>query len=255
MKKELGKLFYKYIPNALLAIKDLTFTKKVHSRGITFTLVSDNWITKYRARSFNDKEPEMLDWLDINLQKGDTFFDVGANVGIYSVYAALRNPGAMIYSFEPEYSNLHLLKKNIINNNLLENIVPFSIAISDQVGLSYLHIQDFTPGAALSTESTQNITKTSNKKPIWKEGIGTSTLDQISDSFGLQPNLIKIDVDGNEMKILNGGKNTLSNPNMRSIIIEMIEGSPNNVAISNCLKSYGFKLEGKFIENQIWSKK
>ena len=61
----------------------------------------------------------MLDWMDENLQEGDVFFDIGANVGVYSIYAAKRSPKAMVYAFEPEYSNLHQLKLNIINNKLL----------------------------------------------------------------------------------------------------------------------------------------
>ena len=99
----------------------------------------------------------MLDWMDENLQEGDVFFDIGANVGIYSIYAAKRSPKAMVYAFEPEYSNLHQLKLNIINNKLYNTVKPFALAISDQTGISYLHIQDFTPGAALSTESISNI--------------------------------------------------------------------------------------------------
>ena len=43
---------------------------------------------------------------------------MGTNVGIYSVYAALRNSKISVYSFEPEYSNLNQLKQNILNNNL-----------------------------------------------------------------------------------------------------------------------------------------
>ena len=164
----IGNLLYNKLPKALSGIRQLSSTSTVHSRGLTFKLVSDNWITKYRARSFNEKEPEMLDWLDKNLQNGDVFFDVGANVGIYSIYAALRNPEATICAFEPEYSNLHQLKMNIINNDLLKNVIPFAIAISDQTGVSYLHIHDFTPGAALSTEQRDSINKTFGKDVVWK---------------------------------------------------------------------------------------
>ena len=162
----IGKLFYQDLPKLLSAIRYLSSKSRVHSRGFSFQLLSDNWITKFRARTFNDKEPEMLDWLDENLQEGDIFFDVGANVGIYSIYAALRKPKARVYAFEPEYSNLHQLKMNIINNDLLNNVIPFAIAISDQTGVSYLHIQDFTPGAALSTEQRDSINKTFGKEVI-----------------------------------------------------------------------------------------
>ena len=65
-------------------------TKTINSRGLSFKISCNNWITKYRARTFNDKEPEMLDWVDENLLDEDVFFDVGANVGIYSIYAALK---------------------------------------------------------------------------------------------------------------------------------------------------------------------
>jgi len=194
----------------------------------------------------------MLDWLDKHLQDGDVFFDVGANVGIFSIYAALREPKAKVYAFEPEYSNLHQLKMNIINNDLTHNIIPFAFAISDQTGVSYLHIQDFTPGAALSTEQRESINKTFGKDVIWKEGIGTSTLDSISDNLDLQPNLIKIDVDGNELKILKGGKKVFSNNKLRTIIIEMIETLPNYSEIKKYLNDKGFELENKFEENQIW---
>ena len=251
---EIGRLLYKDIPKLISALRHWRSSIMVHSRGLSFRLLSDNWVTKYRARTFNDKEPEMLDWLDENLQEGDIFFDVGANVGIYSIYAALRKPKARVYAFEPEYSNLHQLKMNIINNDLLNNVIPFAIAISDQTGVSYLHIQDFTAGAALSTEQRDSINKTFGKDVVWKEGIGTSTLDYISENLDIQPNLIKIDVDGNELKILNGGRKVFSNNKLRSIIIEMIENLPNYSGIKKYLNDQGFKLEKKFEENQIWSR-
>ena len=250
----IGKLLYKDIPKLISAIRQFSNSSRVDSRGLSFQILSDNWVTKFRARTFNEKEPEMLDWLDENLQEGDIFFDVGANVGIYSIYAALRKPTATIYAFEPEYSNLHQLKMNIINNDLLNNVIPFAIAISDQTGVSYLHIQDFTAGAALSTEQRDSINKTFGKDVVWKEGIGTSTLDYISENLDIHPNLIKIDVDGNELKILNGGRKVFSNNNLRSIIIETIKTLPDYSGIKKYLNEQGFKLEKEFEENQIWSR-
>jgi len=250
----IGKLLYQDIPKFISAIRQFSTITTVRSRGLTFKLVTDSWITKYRARTFNDKEPEMLDWLDGNLRDDDVFFDVGANVGIYSVYATLRNTKAIVYAFEPEYSNLHQLKLNIINNNLLEKVIPFACAISDQSGLSYLHIQDFTSGAALSTENTQTIKNSFGKDVLWKEGVATFSLDYIAESLNIQPDLIKIDVDGNESKILNGGGKVFSNKKLRSIIIEMIKYLPNYSCIKNQLLDYGFKLETEFDENQIWSR-
>ena len=251
---EIGKLLFQDLPKFLSSVRYLKSSSTVHSRGLTFRLVTDNWITKYRARSFNDKEPEILEWLDDNLRDSDVFFDVGANVGLYSIYAALRNKKASVFAFEPEYSNLHQLKLNIINNNLCENVVPFAIALSDEAGISYLHIQDLTAGAGLATESSDIIQSTFGKDVIWKEGIGTIHLDFLYEKFGIKPNLIKIDVDGNEYKILQGGKKTFEKIELRSVYIEMIDSLPDYLLIKNFLLEYGFRLQIKSSENQVWSR-
>ena len=256
----IDKLLYKYllnvisaIGNVISAISHLGNTKTINSRGLRFKISCNNWITKYRARTFNDKEPEMLDWMDENLLDEDVFFDVGANVGIYSVYAALRNSKISVYSFEPEYSNLNQLKQNILKNNLEESILPYSIALGPNTGVSYLHIQDLTPGAAMHTVSNDSLTNTkTGHEVVWKEGIATYTIDEFCDLTGIKPNLIKIDVDGNETEILSGGRNTFSDSRLRTIYIE-VESMENN--IEKLLCEYGFVLDKKPSQNQIWIRK
>ena len=83
----IGNLIYIKIPKFISAVRQFSSITSVHSRGLAFKLVSDTWITKYRARTFNEKEPEMLDWLDEKLHDRDVFIDVGANMGIHSIYA------------------------------------------------------------------------------------------------------------------------------------------------------------------------
>ena len=78
--------------------------RRVVSRGLSLTLSCDNAITAFRWRSYNEKEPETLDWIDTALVDGDVFLDVGANVGVYSLYAALRHPRLRVIAIEPEYT-------------------------------------------------------------------------------------------------------------------------------------------------------
>jgi len=184
---------------------------------------------------------------------------VGANVGIYSIYAAMRNQNSQIFAFEPEYSNLHQLKQNILNNQLANKIGIYSIAFNDKSGISYLHIHDETPGAALSTVSDEELSKTvTGHKIVWKEGIAVMTLDEFCDQVGIQPTMIKIDVDGNELSILKGGAKTFMDSRLRSVFIEVDTSQPE---YSRVLDNYGFKLnrkqknnENDRFENQVWEK-
>ncbi len=252
IKMGILNLLYTKLPKALSAIRDLSFSRTIQSRGLTFKLITDNWITKYRARTFNEKEPEMLDWLDHNLLDEDVFFDIGANIGIYSIYAAIRKPNAKVIALEPEYSNLHELKQNILKNKLTNNIFTYSIALDESSGISHLHIQDETPGAALATVYSDNLTVTATDHPIiWKEGVATMKIDDFSDTIGLKPTMIKIDVDGNELSILKGGEKTLNNPKLKTIFIEV---DYKNIGCEEILADYGFVLTNTFGDNQIWNR-
>lgn len=194
----------------------------VHSRGLTFSLGCDNWITHYRWRRFNEKEPKTLDWIDNDVKDGGVFFDVGANIGVFSIYAALRHPRLKVIAFEPEYSNLHLLRDNVVANQLQNRISIYSIALGDCSGVSYLHIQDFTPGAALHRVSKQDIEWTNRGKAVvLKEGVATLTLDQFCNDTGLEPNNMKVDVDGTELEIVKGGSKVWNAPSFNSLMIEM----------------------------------
>ena len=195
--------------------------RTVRSRGLRFTMRCDNPILRYRCVAYNTKEPETLEWIDRWVRDGETFFDVGANIGSYTIYAALRRPGARVVAFEPEYANLHLLRDNLMDNGLQGRVEIYSIALGNRTGLSRLHIQDATPGAALHTESNGNLTQTRMQKPvIWHEGIAIYTMDAFCQARGVWPNCLKLDVDGTEAEIFEGAAQTLQRPALRAIIVE-----------------------------------
>lgn len=242
------------------AARSLTPRQSVHSRGLRFTLQCDNTMTHGRWASFNTKEPETLDWIDRHLKNGDTFFDVGANIGVFTLYAALRCPGARIVAFEPEYANLHFLRDNVIENRLQDRVDVYSIALGDRTGLSRLHIQDSTPGSAMHTESPVALTATRTRRPvIWREGIAAMTLDSFCDQSGLSPQCMKIDVDGTELEILDGAKRVLMAGSLRSILIEITLGSGIDESCGRILTGSGFQCEWRDpsgrIWNQIWTRK
>lgn len=162
-----------------------------------------------------------------------------------------------IHSFEPEYSNLNLMKENLLQNNLFQRINMYSIGISDQVGMSMLHIQDINAGSALHTENKEMISYTDEGRTVqWREGIFTLTLDQICHELQTCPNSLKIDTDGNELKILTGAEKTLKNPELRSIITEIPSEKEKELACRKILLNAGFKSvwrkEGA--GNEIWAR-
>jgi FkbM family methyltransferase len=233
--------------------------RNVRCRGLQFSVPADNWITHYRWQSYNTKEVETLDWIDRSFRKEDTMFDIGANIGQYSLYAALRHPGIRVIAFEPEYSNVHLLRDNVVQNKLEKQIQIYSVALSNHCGLTQLHLQDLTPGAALLTESkdTLQVTRT-NHKVIAREGAYAMTLDAFCAETGISPQCMKIDVDGTEIEILEGAAKTLSVPPLRTILIEMPDNEIHRNKCTSLLTQAGFKLDWSDASgastNQIWGR-
>jgi len=233
--------------------------RKVSVDGIKFTLSCTNWITHFRWYLFRRKEQEVRYFIDKYVKEGDVFFDIGANVGVFSVYSGKRYSNISVYCFEPEYSNLHTLKDNIIHNGLKAKTNIFSVAISDFVGISSLHVQDFTAGSAVHTENKESINVTDEGfAVIWSEGIVAVTLDYLCEQLGVQPNAIKIDTDGNEDKVLRGAEKTLSDRRLRSLVIEMPDNPDKERYCRRILTSANFtqvRPDWLKTRNEIWTRK
>lgn len=195
--------------------------RTVHIRGLDMTLQCDNWITQLRTDTLPTREPETLDWIDEHIHAGDVFFDVGGNIGVFTVYATLRHPGALVVAFEPEYANLHLLRDNVVANGLIGRVEMYPFALGDRTGLSRLHVQDLTPGAALHSESRRPLQTTeSGARVLLSEGTWTMALDDFCHQAQLWPNAIKIDVDGAESRVLSGARETLGRSSLRTLLVE-----------------------------------
>ena len=90
---------------------------KILNRDIKF--FTPNQITSWRVNTYFSKEPETLEWIDSFENKDDiVFWDIGANIGLYSIYNSIKNPKSTTIAFEPSSSNLRILTRNISINNL-----------------------------------------------------------------------------------------------------------------------------------------
>lgn len=238
-------------------VRALAPRRLVLARGVRFTLQCENWITHYRWQTYTEKEPETLDWIDRWIRDGDTICDIGANIGVYALYAALRHPRARIIAFEPEYANLHLLRDNVMANRLQDRLEIYAVALSNRSGVSRLYLQDLAPGSALHTESPERLDATLTGHPVvWQEGVCTLTLDEFCQETGLTPQGIKLDVDGTEERVLEGAQRTLSALSLRSVLVELPTDCQAREACRERLERAGLRRhwsdpQGRS-DNEIW---
>lgn len=248
---------YLYLPLFWWLAGLLTRRRTVRLGDVSFSLQCDNHITHFRWFLFRTKEVEVREFIDTHVPDGGLFMDIGANIGVFTLYAGKRHPRLRVASFEPEYSNLHYLKENILANGLSDRVSVFSVAVSDQAGLSRLYIQDTTPGAAVHSESRTPIDTTAEGFAVtWSEGVSITTLDTACAHLGEVPDALKIDTDGNEAKILAGGTATLADRRLKAVAIEMPMDATDEGACRSALEGSGFSLiwSHPSTRNEIWSR-
>jgi len=172
---------------------------------------------------------------------GDVLFDIGANIGLYSIYAASRS--ARVVAFEPESQNYALINQNIFLNGMGDRIVCVAVALSDRQGLDYLYLSRFRAG-----ESLHNFGAALD----WQQRPFTPSFQQGSISFSLDaflefqpepfPTHIKIDVDGIEARVIRGAARTLRDARLKSLLVEFDGASADDVAAVAEIERAGFRL-------------
>lgn len=213
LKTQTGRYFSnRIIGTAMEQVAEISH----HSLELKFA--TPNELCRWRAKTFASKEPETLEWID-QMQNGAVLWDIGANVGLYSVYAAKKS-NCRIYAFEPSVFNLELLARNASLNDVTSNICIVPVALSDKLGTSNMRLTTTEWGGALSTFG-QDFGWDGKKinKVFEFQTVGLSMEDAMNLLKIPQPDYIKIDVDGLEHFILKGGSSVLNN--IKQILIEI----------------------------------
>jgi FkbM family methyltransferase len=186
----------------------LGITMKIVHQGLALTFSAPNELCRYRVTSFSVKEPQTLRWIDA-IPSQSIVWDIGANIGLYSIYAA-KKCDALVYAFEPSIFNLEQLARNIYLNNLQDNVVIVPIAINDKGGPNYFNMSSTSWGGALSTFGHDFGQDGNALKTCFRYQTCSIRLDDITSHFGVPaPQYLKIDVDGIEHLILAGGRQVL----------------------------------------------
>lgn len=242
--------------NSQVITRAMTRKQSVIHEGIDIILSTPNTLNEFRASSFSVKEPETLEWID-KIPFGSIVWDIGANVGLYSCYAAKKR-GCRVFSFEPSIFNLELLARNIFNNQLQDLITIVPLPLSESLNINKLNMSSTEWGGALSTFGHEFGHDGEKMSKVFEfSTIGISMVDAVKLLNIPQPDYIKLDVDGIEHLILKGGGSVLQN--VKGILIEINDDFEKQAGDAmEYLVSSGLVLKEKrhaeYFDNTIFSK-
>ena len=237
--------FIKLITAPLGAEKKLRTLRKTRApfRKLIFALYKPGDPT---FRLTGDFETDTREWLDnISVDGATMLWDIGAHVGTYSLYAALRCD-MQVLAFEPQAASYALLNETIERVGMDSRIVAYQIAFDSNTKLGRLNQADTGAGAGMHGFNTE---KDQFDQPIatkFRQGaIGFSVDDFVQQFSPPLPTHVKIDVDGLELGILRGGAKTFSAPSVRSIIVELQGSDERQAEIVRLMAELGFMAEPK----------
>jgi FkbM family methyltransferase len=203
------------ISRAIVRGRDVTMLAGIGA-GLKFNSGKSN---PAYALGTNERPVQMA--LAQHLSAGDVFFDIGANVGFFSVIGAkLVGSTGQVFAFEPVPQNAGAIRRNVKLNHF-QNVTLIEKAVSNMAGSGTLLVTDYSGGATLSTVGTP---------PDVSE---TLVVDLVSiDELIVEkvlppPSVVKIDVEGAEVDVLNGMTQTLKE--LRPIVIFEVDDADESV--------------------------
>src|SRR5688500_9524255 len=242
VKKQFNLLLYR--------LRHIPGTVGARLRGrFALTLASERWIVETphgplsfvalgkgpagRAGPLFTKQPETIAWID-SFRPGSVFWDVGANVGVYTLYAARRGDTRVV-AFEPAAVNYFVLSANCEINAFDDRVTCLLMGLGQGKSIAQLEVSQFDAGLSFSFKGKRG------RPPSGRQAALIMSMDRLVDELGLAcPNYIKIDVPGLTDEIVAGGMQLLRNPEVRELHIECGLESKGGRRIVEMLSSLGF---------------
>lgn len=218
-----NKLSYQYrffadLKNFLRSCKYVVFGKS------DFSLVID----KFKKSNINFKKPLIV-------------FDIGAAVGDKSIIILESLPTATVYSFEPQQESFRKLKVRTAQYG--DRLKAFNVGFFDKNEEVTLHISSYRDSSSILPLDSES--EDEDMREINKEIIKVITLDDfVRDNHIERIDFMKIDVEGVEKKVLEGGKTTFANK-VDNVFLEIFD--PNDFPyFLEFFKKFGFKFVGRY---------
>ena len=241
-KKEFGLLLYRLqnLPPDSRARLQGKFTQALEEQTLTvetpfgpLSFVVLGRTAGGRALSLLTKQPGTIEWIN-SFRPDSVFWDVGANVGVYSLYAARRGHTKVV-AFEPAAVNYFLLSANCEVNQLDSRVDCLLVGLGSEKAIARLEVSQFAAARSFSFQGKRDQPHGGRQAALML------SMDQLIDEYGLAcPNYIKIDVPGVTENIIAGGLRLLQRPDVRELHIEFSEHSRNGRGITEMLEQCGF---------------
>lgn len=217
--------------------QDYPLTVTLFGQPVTLVISTSREFRRAAAVSY---EGMFLQRVLAHLQRGDTFFDVGANIGLVSVIVG-RQPvlvdGGTLHAFEPEPRNLAHLERNLAANGLLTMAWAHGVALAREEGTAALHVRGEAGEGRHSLVAAQGATGTIE--------VTVATMDGFCARAGVEPDVVKIDVEGAEGEVLAGMNRLLERGRPRELFMEIHnkggeDRMPSGVSIDAWLGGFGY---------------
>jgi len=209
------------------------YVEKVVHPDIRMRLYFDSWLC--RSIYYGEFETGEISFLKAFLKPGDVFIDVGANIGLFALVAA-RCVGdtGRVYAFEPCSATYGRLIDNV-KLNRLSNVSCQQLALAEK-----RHDAQMTVSLD-GFDAWNSMARPTMGRLFTKETIRCTTLDDFAHDQNLVGciTMVKIDVEGWESRVLEGGGKTLSGKNAPILQVEF-SGKASHSAGSSCQKIYQF---------------
>lgn len=231
-----GDRFYRfYLEDLNRRFNDYGQTEVQIVGGHRLRFACPNRLTRWRVETLATKEPATLAWID-SFRAGAVLWDIGANIGLYSLYAAGAR-GCEVVAFEPVPANFAVLAKNVEINGLTARVHSFAVALGPETGLGTLGMETTEAGSATAAFGDRE-----RPAKVRLTGLCYAVDGFLADFAPPFPQHIKIDVDGAEEAILSGAERTLADGRLLSLLIECDDRREDAAArIAARLARHGFR--------------
>lgn len=220
---------------------------EVEHGGVRMRFATPSAFALWRVQSIHSKEPWTLEWIE-RFREGEVMLDCGANVGMYTIWAAATR-AARVFAFEPEAQNFALLNRNIQLNGLAGRVRAYCAGLGDASGLSTLHISDTRAGGSNHSMGEALDFQHQPLHTAFEQGSIACALDDLVEAGSLPvPAHIKIDVDGFEPKVIAGARRTLGREGVRSLLVETNQNLADHMAMVGELQALGFRYDAAQVE-------